>query len=389
MNAERALSRFQAPDELGAQERAWGVVRAAHQQRAPRRALGRALRRPLGVGLTSLAAAGLVALSPAGATVGRLVDRALGVHDAASAMVPLPTGGRLLVSGSSGTWIVSADGSARRIGPWQGASWSPHGLYLAVAAHGRLTAISTRGILQWQLHEPAVSDPRWYPPSGYRVAYLSRGELRLVAGNGTGDRVLATGVARVAPAWRPAHPYQLAYVTVGGRLVVRDGASGAKLWSADPHARIVQLGWSADGRRLLAGSSAALFLYTAAGRLVARLAPGGGAIGAAALSPNGRDVALVTRGRGGGVTVYTGTGHDLVGRRVLAGPGLGQVVFSPDGRWLLASWPAANQWVFVHVSGRPQIAAVSRIAEQFSTRLPGGPFPRVDGWCCSAPGPSR
>lgn len=383
MNARRALSSFRAPDEIGAQERAWGVVRSAYQQRAPRRRR-HILRRPTGVVVAAVVAAGGVALSPAGATVGRLVDRALGVDHAAPTMVALPARGRLLVSGSHGTWIVAANGTARRIGPWREASWSPHGLYLAVAADGGLAAINTRGVLQWRLAEPDVSDPRWYPPSGYRVAYLSRDQLRVVAGDGAGDRPLAAPVAHVAPAWRPGHPYQLAYIAGDGRLVVRDAASGAKLWSANPHARVRRLSWSADGQRLLASSSAALLLYSGGGRLVSRMPVGGGRVTGAALSPNGRQLALVTRGHGGAVMVYTRIGRHPAVRRVLAGPGLGQVVWSPDGRWLLASWPAANQWVFVQVSGRPQIAAVARISQQFSARLPGGRFPHVDGWCCSA-----
>ena len=44
----------------------------------------------------------------------------------------------------------------------------------------------------------------------------------------------------------------------------------------------------------------------------------------------------------------------------------GQVSWSPDGRWLLVGWPAADQWVFVRVVGAPHVAAVSRIAQQFS-----------------------
>jgi hypothetical protein len=128
----------------------------------------------------------------------------------------------VLVSGPAGTWTVAADGSARRLGPWTEASWSPRGRYLTVVARNQLTAVDPRGTAQWVLARPAVSEPRWYPPSGYRVAYLSASNLRVVAGDGTGDHLLAARVANVAPAWRPGHKYQLAYVGRGGRLVVRD-----------------------------------------------------------------------------------------------------------------------------------------------------------------------
>ena len=178
------------PDEQGAEERTWDVVRSAYQQGAPR-ARRQTFRRPVGVVAAAVVVASAVALSPAGATVGRIVDRAFGVPHAARALVSLPAPGRLLVSGSDGTWIVAANGSARRVGPWREASWSPHGRYLAVTARNELAAVNTRGALQWSLVRRDVSDARWYSPTGYHVAYLSGNELRVVAGNGTGDLLLA------------------------------------------------------------------------------------------------------------------------------------------------------------------------------------------------------
>ncbi len=386
MNAKRALSRFRAADEDDAEERAWVVVRSAYQQREPG-PHRKSFRRAVAVAATSIVVAGMVALSPAGATVGRLVDRAFGVPHAARALFSLPAPGRLLVSGSNGTWIVAANGSAHRVGPWKYASWSPHGLYLAVIARDELAAVNTRGVLQWALARPEVSDPRWYSPSGYRVAYLSRDELQVVAGNGTGDRVLAVPVAHVAPAWRPGHPYQLAYITANGRLVVRDSTTGAKLWSTNAHAEVRQLTWSADGKRLLALSRSTALLYATDGHLLATWRPpGGGQLTSGALSPDGRAVAVVTRAVSSAVLIYTPTGGHPVARRVLTGVKLGQIAWSPNGQWLLVSWPAADQWVFVHTTGRPQIAAVSRISQRFSTAIPRTRFPRLEGWCCTAPG---
>jgi hypothetical protein len=69
------------------------------------------------------------------------------------------------------------------------------------------------------------------------------------------------------------------------------------------------------------------------------------------------------------------TGHD--GRLLYRGSGvLRQVVFSPDGRWLLVTWPTANQWVFVRTGHPRRIVGVSRISAQF------GIYPRVASWCC-------
>ena len=56
--------------------------------------------------------------------------------------------------------------------------------------------------------------------------------------------------------------------------------------------------------------------------------------------------------------------------------GLGQIVSAPDGRWLLLTWPAANQWVFVRAHGTHVIHAYSGVARQFG----GGSFPTISGW---------
>jgi hypothetical protein len=76
-----------------------------------------------------------------------------------------------------------------------------------------------------------------------------------------------------------------------------------------------------------------------------------------------------------------GTASELVsdGKVVFRTPGrLGEVTSSPDGRWLLAGWPAADQWLFVKTDGTG-LRAVSNVSEQFRSRA----FPRVEGWCCS------
>jgi hypothetical protein len=321
-------------------------------------------------------------LSPAAATVGHLITRALGIQHAAPTLFALPSHGRVLVSGANGTWTVASNGSSRRIGPWSQASWSPHGRYLTVSRAGELSAVNPQGATQWTLARPAVADPRWYPPSGYRVAYLSSNDLRVVAGDGLGDHLLAAGVARVAPAWRPGHPYQVAYMTARSALSVRDADTRKLLWSSRPAVRVRKLIWAADGRRLLAVSSREVLVYDASGRMLAsQPAPGGQPLVDAALSPDGRALAAIVGG-GTSVTVRSLTTPRSEPRTVLAGSGLDALAWSPDGRWLLVAWPTADQWVFVRVSGQPRLAAVSRIAQQFSTH--GRPaFPTLQGWCCS------
>jgi dipeptidyl aminopeptidase/acylaminoacyl peptidase len=144
--------------------------------------------------------------------------------------------------------------------------------------------------------------------------------------------------------------------------------------------------WSAGGQRLVALSPRELLVYDARGRLLsARAAPGGSRWADAALSPDGRTLALVSRGAGSAVIAEPLAGRMPATRRVLAGTGLGQIAWSPDGRWLLITWPAANQWVFVRLSGPPRILAASRIAQQFSAGARIG-FPQLEGWCCTGTG---
>jgi hypothetical protein len=68
-------------------------------------------------------------------------------------------------------------------------------------------------------------------------------------------------------------------------------------------------------------------------------------------------------------------------RTVFAGAGrLSGLAWSPDGRWLLAAWTSADQWLFLRASG-PGIRAVSGIARQFDPRARRARgAPRVGGW---------
>jgi len=375
-HAPQMLREFRAPDESGAEARAWSVVQAAYAARDPA-VRSRPHRRLALVPVLAVIAAGLV-LSPAGARVGRLITKALGVRHAAPMLSSLPAPGRLLVSGPGGTWTAAADGSLRHLGSWSQASWSPHGLYEAVVSSDRLAAVDPQGNIRWAVTRPAVSDPTWFSPSGYRVAYLSAGTLRVIAGDGTADHLLATHVAPVPPAWRPGEalgPFEVAYVTDAGRIVVRDGDTGNVAWTASAPTKPRQLVWSGDGRRLVVRTTRDVRTYDGGGDLVATLRV---AASAAALSPDGRSLALVVN-------------RDQVlvgGRQLFAGTGIRGVSWSPDGDWLLVDWPAADQWVFVRAAGAPRVAAVSRIAQQFS---PGGSvraFPQLEGWCCTVQGSS-
>ncbi|HEX3974942.1 MAG TPA: hypothetical protein VHW96_01700 [Solirubrobacteraceae bacterium] len=389
--ARRALTGVRAPGEGDAQDRAWATVRAAYRDR-PAPTAARSWRRLALVPVVAVLL-GAVAFSPAGATVRRIINRALSApHISRAPALSLPAPGKLLVSNAQGTWVVSAHGSVKRLGAWTQATWSPRGKYLAVASAGTLAAVHPGGALAWRLPAPAASDPRWYSPTGYRVAYRSGPDLREVAGDGSGDHLLATRVAPIAPAWRPGHDFQVAYVTRRGAIVVRGGDTGVTVWRSGPHpGRPVALSWSPTGTRLVLVTSAGVWLSLPgqAPPLRIRLPVRGPVLDATA-SPDGRWLALVrgapAAGHAGAATTPQLQIADLTAptrpaRTVLSGIGVSQPTWAPDSQWLLVTWSAAGQWWFVRATGRARIVAESRVAAKLGPGGQSGPL-RLDGWCC-------
>jgi hypothetical protein len=55
--------------------------------------------------------------------------------------------------------------------------------------------------------------------------------------------------------------------------------------------------------------------------------------------------------------------------------------WSPDGRWLLVGWPAADQWLFIDADRPRHREYFGHISEQFDPGGTGaGSFPRAAGW---------
>jgi len=379
------VRRFRAPEEEAAERRAWSVVHAAFLEREaiPNRARPRVR---LAVVPVLAAVAATVVLSPAGATVGRFITKALGVRHAAPMLSSLPSAGQVLLSGPGGTWMATADGSIRHLGDYSQASWSPRGLYVVATTADRLAAVDPHGKVRWAVERPDVSDPRWFSPSGYRIAYLSAGTLRVIGGAGTADHLVATQVANVAPAWRPGYAFQVAYVTSGHRVVVREADTGRVIWSTPVGASPRELLWSNDGQRLLVVGAHAVRSYSGDGARRTTLRLTGATAGDAALSPDGRTLAIVVSGDQ--LMIVPAGATRIPTRPVLAGAGLHEVSWSPDGKWVLVSWPAADQWVFVRAVGAARVAAVGRIAQQFSKGGSAKLFPQLEGWCCTVQGPA-
>ncbi|HEY2373127.1 MAG TPA: hypothetical protein VGH82_11300 [Gaiellaceae bacterium] len=358
MKLKRALERIPADRE--AEDRAWAVVRSAFLEReaVPRRRV-RGWWMVAAVGLAAVCAA--AALSPPGRAVVNAVRRSIGIEHAAPALFRLPSSGRLLASGRGGTWVIAADGSKRRLGSWSDASWSPHGLFVVASSRDGLDAVEpSDGTVRWSLGRPDVSLPSWGgTQTDTHIAYFSGESLRVVAGDGTGDRLLARRAVHLTPMWQPER-HVIAFVSAGGVVVVRNVDSGAVVARHRVPGVVRSLAWSVDGARLAVAGSGGVHVF-----------------GRRALTLPRRDVRAVTFSQNGELALLTPEALLVYGPEGLqtvlrVQTRLAGVAWSPDGRWLVTSLPRADQWVFV---GHGRVLAVSHIARQF-----GGAGPSLDGW---------
>jgi hypothetical protein len=358
----RSLQRAPLPDADDAERRAWSVVQAAAPPPRPRR-----WRRRAPVAALVAAVAIGVAVTPPGAAVGEWVrDRVdpppRALQPAATRASRLPTDGRLLVRDARGIAVVAQDGSRARLGRYDGATWSPHGRFIAAWRGARLTALTPSGEVRWDIEAPApIRAVRWSPFDGYRIAYVTAGNrLRIVAGDGTGDRPLAT-VGDAIPAWRPGGDHALALVTPGSRLEVRDVDTGALIErprGAVPHGTTT-LSWSAGGRRLAAAAPRAIQVFDLRRGTSRRIAASPRErFVAAEYSSTDAALARVVRVAGRSSVVYAG--RELFATR---GP-IARAAWSPDGGWLMLE--TSDQLVAVRVVGSPRVLT-----------FPGG---RLMGW---------
>lgn len=367
------LESIAVPDADAARERARAVVLAAFREReqVTRQRHGR--RVAIGVVLAACAVALAVASPPGMAVVDR-VREVVGIERSAPALFSLPAPGRLLVASDAGVWVVEADGSKRLLAGYREASWSPFGRFLVALRRNELAALEPDGNVRWTLARPGVAEAAWGgTETDTRIAYVDRTGLRIVAGDGTGDHLLAS--AEKGPfAWRPGPRHQLAYISAS-EVRAQDADGGRVLWRANrgPAGPVRALAWSNDGRRLLVLSSAALQVFDGTGRELEHVEPDGvGRYTDAAFVPGTHRVVLLRNGRD---VVVRDTGRTL-----FRGSGLAGVTPAPGGHWLLVTWPRADQWVFVGPRGT--LRAVAAVSEQFRSR---SGFPSVEGWCC-APG---
>ena len=387
-DVKRLLLSVPAPDEAAARRRAWAVVKAAYESREPVRWHRRHLR-PLAVLALAFALLAAIVTPPGRAVLNSIRDaigreRTAGVKPAQRALFRLPAGGRVLVDSPGGAWIVHRDGSRRRLGNYSMAAWSAYGRYVGAVRGGELFAVDVRGNIRWtKARKQPVAFPRW-SYEGYRIAYLSGRTIRIIVGNGTDDRSLGGADPRVAPAWRYG-THEVAYVGPDGSVRIADADLRRTLArAAAPPGGVRQLAWSADGSRLLAVGRRGVRVLSPRGRQLGAASAPGQTV-AAAFAPSGHRFAVVVRRGRSAVVVANADG--LRGRlpRQPAFSGLGRfdaVAWSPNGRWLLVSWPNADQWVFVRLGRRPKLQAVSNVSRQFDPGATTARPARMDGWCC-------
>jgi hypothetical protein len=365
------------------EDRAWEMVRRAFDERTPRPQPRRHVK--LAAALVAVVVAAVVgaALSSPGRAVFQRVREAVGVEHAAPAIVSLPGGGRLLVVSAEqgGVWVVEPDGLKRRLGTYADAQWSPHGLYLVATKGNELVALDPQGHVRWTLARLEPAAPRWEgTTTDTRIAYLAASDLRVVAGDGTGDHLLDAHAGDVPPAWDPARLHTLAYYT-GGSIVLRR-AAGPLVWRTPITVTPSALTWSTDGRYLAVVASSRVVVVDAHGRVRRTVSMLGGELRQAAFRPGTHELAVTLRRNGRSEVRAVAVDRPGYGRLLFAGPGtFGDVAWSPTGGWLLVNWPQANQWVFIRGT---HVQAVANIRQAFPRDDHLGPMLQLTGrWCCS------
>ena len=236
--------------------------------------------------------------------------------------------------------------------------------------------------VRWSLPRRGPVWPRWEGTSfDTRIAYKTRGGLRVVAGDGTGDHLLDRYAQDVAPAWDPARVHAVAYFS-GGAVVLREADSGQIVWRTPITVLPSSLTWSKDGRYLAVVSAHRIVVLRANGKVRRTVTTLGEGFIGAAFQPGAHRIALSLRQAAGSEVRVVDVDRPGRGQLLFAGPGtFGDIVWSPDGRWLLVGWPTADQWLFLRGS---RVAAVANIEEQFPRRDHQGPLLQFDNrWCCT------
>jgi hypothetical protein len=221
----RALARLGRPG-AAAEERALREALAALPAPEPRRVrrlrtvsfAAAALIVVLSVSAGALAAAGAlhVSLGATGPAAGRVEQPRLLVPAGAKGIAAVVRG-RLWLTTRSGVRIEGL--------PVDSATLSPHALYVAAGIGDALVAMAPDGTRAWSHPTHGQVAAIAWSPSGLRIAYVVRAgrgfQLRLIEGDGDGDRLVDASVRPARPEWN-AGSLAVTYVGAGGQTAVYD-----------------------------------------------------------------------------------------------------------------------------------------------------------------------
>ena len=209
---------------------------------------------------------------------------------------------------------------------------------------------------------------------GYRVAYFAHGALRVVNGDGTDDRALTRDVQPGPSAWQP-DTHALAYVNRAGNIEIANVDQPNRRATIRTAAAPTSLGWTTDGKRLVAAEPHAIEVFWQRGPRIGGFQTGAARVVAASVSPDGKRIAYVETLGARSTLWLTGVLGGPTGR-IFGGAGsFTNVVWSPDGRWLLLDWPSPDQWLFIRTPVK-KLIAVSNIRANFGANT------ALAGWCC-------
>jgi hypothetical protein len=131
--------------------------------------------------------------------------------------IALVAGGRLWLGTREGLGVQGLAASAAEL--------SPNATYAAVGIGRSLVAIAPDGRRAWSRRAPGPVVAAAWAPNPIAIAYVVRRggahELRVVEGDGDGDRLVDPDVAPSRPSWR-ADTHALAYVGGDGRARVAE-----------------------------------------------------------------------------------------------------------------------------------------------------------------------
>jgi hypothetical protein len=370
------LREFEAPGEGDAGERGRRLLLAAFAERAPARRRRLRVPRIIWPVLAALLAA-------CGVAVADHLRETSSPRAARASFAPVRVEtGVVLALGKGVAYAVNARGRVRALGPASDGDLSPHGLNAVLASGSGLVAVDIAdGEVRWRV--PArgpVSFPRWslertVPPC-CRVAYLVRGGLYVVGGDGLGAHRVARGALPVPPAWRPGgDEHELAFASNGGvRLLAAD--SGRVLATLPSPRRPLELSWRPDGEALAAVDASGVTLYSARGLRLGRLAVHGGQVLYGAYDPAGNRLVVLRRDTGGGSSLLVrGARGPLRVVRRLGVTAIGDLRLSPDGESALIASREDDEWIDIRLrDGHLQL--LRNVGE----RLRAGFAPRALAW---------